>query len=97
MGLVLTWGLPCFLEWEEHTKLAWLAQGSRTYIPEVSFFFVVFFCLFFLFCFSFLFKPLCAVLHGRFGLGGSLWDVQLPEVQASGQEMPWLEGLQAGN
>lgn len=53
MGLVLTWGLPCFLEWEEHTKLAWLAQGSRTYIPEVSFFLCGFFLVCF-FCFVFL-------------------------------------------
>lgn len=68
-----------------------LAQGSGTYIPQASFF------LSFVFHFSFLFKPLCVFLDGGFGLEGSVWDVQLPEVQPPGQELPWLEGLQAGN
>lgn len=36
---------------------------------------------FFFFSFFSLFKPLCASLGGGFGLGGSIWDVQLPEVQ----------------
>lgn len=68
-----------------------LAQGSGTYIPQASFF------LSFVFHFSFLFKPLCVFLDGGFGLEGSVWDVQLPEVQPPGQELPWLERLQAGN
>lgn len=93
MGPVLTWCLPFFLGWREFTKLAWLAQGSGTYISQASFFFF----LFFFFIFLSGFKPLCASLRDGFGLEGSVWDVQLPEVQPPGQELPWLEGLQAGN
>lgn len=71
------WGLcrleACPVSWDGvSVKAGMVGLGQWDLYTTIIFF------SFFFFYFSFLFKPLCASVGGGFGLGDSVWDVQLP-------------------